>query len=196
MVRAIEPKLKRIRRLGDIPGLTEKVSIRSAFVDPQTGKPKKLSEYGYRLKEKQKLRVYYGVTEKQLIRYMKKAKASKNPTGKALIQFLEMRLDNIIFRAGVTSTVSQARQLVSHGHIEVNQKVVNIPSFQCRIDDKIIFKQLAKTELPVARSFPACNHLDVDFKKLLITVTKKADISSLPFQLNEMRVIEYYSRKI
>nr|AID67492.1 ribosomal protein S4 [Prasinococcus sp. CCMP1194] len=196
MVRTIEPKLKRIRRLGDIPGLTEKVSIRSAFLDPQTGKPKKLSEYGYRLKEKQKLRFYYGVTEKQLIRYMKKAKASKNPTGKALIQFLEMRLDNIIFRAGVTSTVSQARQLVNHGHVKVNNQRVNIPSFQCRIDDSISFRHFEKTDLPIARSFPPCNHLEVDFKKSVIKVTKKADISSLPFQLNEMRVIEYYSRKI
>ena len=127
---------------------------------------------------------------------MKEARRRKGITGLILLQLLEMRLDVICYNLGFASTVSQARQMVNHGHIEVNQKVVNIPSFQCRIDDKIIFKQLAKTELPVARSFPACNHLDVDFKKLLITVTKKADISSLPFQLNEMRVIEYYSRKI
>ena len=96
-----------------------------------------MSQYAIRLQEKQKLRFNYGLTESQLIKYVQIARKSKGATGEILLQLLEMRLDNVIFRLGITPTIASARQLISHGHIIVNGQKVNIPSYQCQIKDII-----------------------------------------------------------
>jgi len=98
---------------------------------------KKPSQYGIRLQEKQKLRFNYGITERQLIRYVRQARSAKNSTGEVLLQLLEMRLDNIVFRLGLAPTIPAARQLINHGHFLVNNKKVDIPSYQCKQNDKI-----------------------------------------------------------
>merc|ERR1711972_442038 len=98
---------------------------------------KKSTEYGQRLKEKQKIRFNYGVTERQLVNYVKKSKRIKGKTGHILLQFLEMRLDNLVYRLGLAPTIFSARQLVNHRHICVNGKRVSIPSYQCRPGDEL-----------------------------------------------------------
>jgi small subunit ribosomal protein S4 len=138
------PKLRITRRLGTLPGLTTKKSnkINRAGKDgnanADTGK--KLTEYGVRLEEKQKLKYNYGLTENQLYRYVKEARRRRGVTGLILLQLLEMRLDTLCFALGFAKTIAQARQLVNHGHITINNKVVSIPSFQCRLNDIISVK--------------------------------------------------------
>jgi small subunit ribosomal protein S4 len=139
------PKLKISRRLGPLPGLTTKKSNKinrpgkDGNINADTGK--KLTEYGVRLEEKQKLKFNYGLTENQLYRYVKEARRRQGVTGLILLQLLEMRLDTLCFSLGFAKSIAQARQLVNHGHITVNKKVVSIPSFQCRLNDVIGVKE-------------------------------------------------------
>ncbi len=126
------PRLRIVRRLGDLPGLTRKAARRS-YPPGQHGQARrKRSEYAIRLEEKQKLRFNYGLSERQLVRYVKKARRMQGSTGTNLLQLMEMRLDNIIFRLGFAPTIPGARQLVNHGHITVNGRVVDIASYNCR----------------------------------------------------------------
>ena len=137
------PKLKISRRLGQLPGLTTKKSRklnRPGKDGTSEDTNKKLTEYGIRLEEKQKLKFNYGLTESQLFRYVKEARRRKGVTGLILLQLLEMRLDTLCFTLGFAKSITQARQLVNHGHITVNKKVINIPSFQCRLNDLISVK--------------------------------------------------------
>ena len=142
MSRYIGPKLKITRRLGSLPGLTKKKSnkLNRPGKDGNDNTSNKLTEYGIRLEEKQKLKFNYGLSESQLFRYVKEARRRKGVTGLILLQLLEMRLDTLCFTLGFATTIAQARQLVNHGHITVNKKVVSIPSFQCRLNDIIGIK--------------------------------------------------------
>ena len=148
------PKLKISRRLGVLPGLTTKKSRKTNRPGKAGGSSadtgKKLTEYGVRLEEKQKLKFNYGLTENQLYRYVKEARRRQGVTGLILLQLLEMRLDTICFTLGFAKSIAQARQLVNHGHITVNKKVVDIPSFQCRLNDVIGIKNktILTSELP------------------------------------------------
>jgi len=141
------PRLRIIRRLGKsvvLPGLTTKRSIKEQPPGkPRSGdnKGQKATEYGIRLIEKQKLKFNYGLTENQLFRYVKEARRRKGVTGLILLQLLEMRLDTLCFTLGFAKSIAQARQLVNHGHITVNKKVIGIPSFQCRLNDIISVKE-------------------------------------------------------
>src|SRR5512146_2719574 len=120
MARYRGPRLRVVRRLGELPGLSRK-SPRKAYPPGQHGQDrKKKSEYAVRLEEKQKLRFNYGLTEKQLLRYVKKARRAGGSTGLVILQLLEMRLDNTVFRLGFGPTIPAARQIVNHGHICVN----------------------------------------------------------------------------
>ena len=190
------PKLKITRRLGQLPGLTTRNSVRK-----KTNLKKKSSQYGIRLEAKQKLRYQYGVTEKKLIRYFQKAKKLQGSTGKKLIQLLEMRLDNILFRGGFAPTVSSARQLITHGHILVNNQKINIPSYNCKIEDKIEILQKSKT-LNLVRNYLSQNtntilpsHLKINGEKLQITISHNLQQNEIPLNLEELLIIEYYSRK-
>ena len=139
------PKLRITRRLGTLPGLTNKQSKKEdrpgQHGKSNDGNNRKITEYGLRLEEKQKLKFNYGITENQLFRYIKEARRRKGITGLILLQLLEMRLDTICFTLGFAPTIASARQLVTHGHITINGEVLNIPSFQCRINDVIGIKQ-------------------------------------------------------
>ena len=123
-------RVRIIRRLDALPGLSRKTLRRSYRPGQHGQRSRKPSEYAIRLEEKQKLRFNYGLGEKQLLKYIQIAKKTKGSTGLVLLQLIEMRLDNILFRLGMAPTIPAARQLVNHGHICVNGKVVSIASFQ------------------------------------------------------------------
>ena len=197
------PKLKISRRLGLLPGLTIKKStkLNSPGKDGTTDIGKKLTEYGVRLEEKQKIKFNYGLTEKQLFRYLKEARRRQGVTGLILLQLLEMRLDTICFSLGFAKSISQARQLVNHGHITVNKKVVNIVSLQCRLGDIIGVKNKSSSKLLVENNiknnqinaFPS--HLKFDDKNLQITILDYCHRNDVLLQLDELLVIEHYSRR-
>ena len=198
------PKLKISRRLGSLPGLTTKKSKKLNRPGKDGNSPdtsKKLTEYGIRLEEKQKLKFNYGLTESQLFRYVKEARRRKGVTGLILLQLLEMRLDSICFTLGFASTVAQARQLVNHGHITVNNKIINIPSFQCRLNDVISVKEKATSKNLITanlKSNPRSevpSNLKFDINSLKATVLDYCNRDDIQLQLDELLVIEYYSRR-
>ena len=199
------PKLRITRRLGTLPGLTNKQSKKKDRPG-QHGKKddrnnKKVTEYGLRLEEKQKLKFNYGITENQLFRYIKEARRRKGVTGLILLQLLEMRLDTICFTLGFAPTIASARQLVRHGHITLNGEVLNIPSFQCRINDIIGIKQklnsknLVEENLKKARFTDAVSHLKFDRSRNEAKVLNYCSRDDILLELNELLVIEYYSRR-
>src|SRR4028119_1479484 len=150
------PRLRVVRRLGDLPGLTRKTP-RRAYPPGQHGQArKKRSEYAIRLEEKQKLRFNYGLTEKQLLRYVRKARRATGSTGQSLLQLLEMRLDNTVFRLGMAGTIPAARQLVNHGHVTVNGRVVDIPSYQCRPGEVIAVRDNERSKRLVQIGRASC----------------------------------------
>jgi small subunit ribosomal protein S4 len=190
-----------VRRLGDLPGLTRKTP-RRAYPPGQHGQArKKRSEYAIRLEEKQKLRFNYGITEKQLLRYVRKARRATGSTGQSLLQLLEMRLDNTVFRLGMAGTIPAARQLVNHGHVTVNGRVVDIPSYQCRAGEIIGVanrepsKRLVQQnlEFPGLANLPS--HLEFDKNNLTGKVNGVVDREWVALQINELLVVEFYSRK-
>ena len=199
------PKLKISRRLGVLPGLTTKKSKKinrpgkDGNANADTGK--KLTEYGVRLEEKQKLKFNYGLTESQLFRYVKEARRRQGVTGLILLQLLEMRLDTLCFTLGFAKSIAQARQLVNHGHITVNKQVVSIPSFQCRLNDVIGVKQknnsklLVESNLKNSQTSEIPSHLKFDASALEATVLDYCDRDDVALQLDELLVIEYYSRR-
>lgn len=195
------PRLRVVRRLGELPGLSRKTA-RKAYPPGQHGQArKKKSEYAVRLEEKQKLRFNYGLTEKQLLRYVKKARRAGGSTGLALLQQLEMRLDNTIFRLGFGPTIPSSRQIVNHGHITVNGRVVSVPSYQCRpgdvisVRDKDASRKLVESNLQFPGLANLPNHLELDKDKLIGKVNGIIEREWIALNINELLVVEYYSRK-
>ena len=202
MARYRGPKLRITRRLGSLLGLTQKNSAKTNRPGQHVQNNKKsTTEYGLRLEEKQKLKFNYGLTESQLFRYIKEARRRNGVTGVILLQLLEMRLDTICFNLGFASTIANARQIVNHGHISVNGRVVNIPSFQCRINDvitvktKTISENLIKNNLKKNILSEIPSHLKLDTTKLEAVVLNYCERTEILLKLNELLVIEYYSRR-
>ena len=204
MSRYLGPKLRICRRLGVLPGLTTKKSNKTNRPGKDGnagGDSKKLTEYGVRLEEKQKLKFNYGLTENQLFRYVKEARRRKGVTGLILLQLLEMRLDTLCFTLGFAKSIAQARQLVNHGHITVNNKTVSIPSFQCRLNDIISVKEkstsknLIESNVKENQVLNIPGHLKFDSSKLEAKVLDYCDRNDVGLQLDELLVIEYYSRR-
>jgi small subunit ribosomal protein S4 len=196
------PRLRITRRLGDLPGLTRK-SARRAYPPGQHGQArKKKSEYCVRLEEKQKLRFNYGLSEKQLRRYVQKARRAAGSTGLILLQLLEMRLDNTVFRLGMAPTIPGARQLVNHGHVTINGKVVDIASYQCRPGEVITVREReaskklveANLQYPGLTNLPS--HLEFDKTKIIGKVNGLCEREWVALQINELLVVEYYSRLV
>lgn len=195
------PRLRVVRRLGDLPGLTRKTPRRS-YPPGQHGQARrKRSEYAIRLEEKQKLRYNYGLSERQLLRYVYRARRVTGSTGQVLLQLLEMRLDNTVFRLGMAPTIPGARQLVNHGHVTVNGRVVNIASYQCRPGDVIGARDREASRQLVERNleFPGLahlpSHLEFDKNKLEGKVNGVIEREWVALQINELLVVEFYSRK-
>nr|NP_045130.1 ribosomal protein S4 [Cyanidium caldarium]Q9TLY7.1 RecName: Full=Small ribosomal subunit protein uS4c-1; AltName: Full=30S ribosomal protein S4, chloroplastic [Cyanidium caldarium]AAF12964.1 unknown [Cyanidium caldarium] len=201
MSRYTGPKIRIIRRLGELPALTTKKVKNNYPPGREWSTNEELSEYAIRLQEKQKIRFNYGINEKQLRRYVKKAKKSRGSTGSYLLNLLEMRLDNIVLRAGLAPTIAASRQLVSHKHIEVNNKIVNIPSFQCSIGDTIHVKKSNKSRQLIdlnsrrdtTKFFP--KYLEVNKDNMGARVVKTMDKQDVNLTINELLVVEFYSRK-
>lgn len=190
---------KRSRRLGFSTLETGKELQKRAYGPGQHGvdRKKKPSEYGKQLIEKQKLRQMYGVNERQFKRLFKIASASDEVTGIAFFRILESRLDNLVYRMGFARTRRAARQLVNHGHVTVNGKKVDIPSYLCNVGDKVAIKE--GHELKVVKDSlndkPATvNYVKVDAEKLVGEFTRLPERNELPKDINEAQIIEYYNR--
>ena len=191
------PVLKRCRQLGIDPvvlGYTNKKSTR------QPARRRKESEYGMQLREKQKAKFIYGVLEKQFRGYFKRAKSMPGITGENLMAILESRLDNIIFRLGFARTRKEARQTVTHGHITVNGKRVDIPSYRVRPGDLVAVAPKAK-DLLVIKSALVSNErvqvpawLEVDIEKLQGSVLSLPTRDQIDLDINEQLIVELYSK--
>ena len=196
------PRLRITRRLGDLPGLTRKTTKRS-YAPGQHGQARrKRSEYAIRLEEKQKLRFNYGISERQLVRYVRKARAQEGSSGTNLLKLLENRLDNVCFRIGFGPTIPGARQLVNHGHVTVNDHVVDVASYQCKPGDMIGIRgrkpsrKLAEANLQFPGLANVPPHLELDSNRMTAKVTGRCEREWVALEVNELLVVEYYSRKV
>ncbi|MBI4100424.1 30S ribosomal protein S4 [Candidatus Microgenomates bacterium] len=198
MSRYTGPKVKRERRVGVSLGLKTKPSKRIETPPGQHGRRgrRKISNYALHLTEKQKLKWTYDVSEKQMQRYYQQAARSKGNTGEKLIQLLEQRLDNMIYRLGFAPTRASARQIVSHGHVQVDEKRVNIPSYQVRPGEVIT---LTKKGLGI----PVVQESLKETKDILPWLKRKGPVGKeeaiptrdqVPLDINEQLIIEFYSR--
>lgn len=202
MSRYTGPRLRIVRRLDtDLPGLTRKSKEKRPYPPGQHGQSRKKrpSAFGMQLSEKQKLCFNYGVSETQMRRLFAEARARKGVTGSHLLELLERRLDNVVFRAGLAPTIPAARQLVNHGHVRVDEHRVDIPSFRVPTgavislrprsrDLDIVQKSLATPALPI----PAW--LEVDATQRVVKMTGAPQPDTVPFELDVQLVVEYYAR--
>ncbi|MGQ3889710.1 30S ribosomal protein S4 [Legionella sp. CNM-1927-20] len=206
MARYLGPKCKQSRREG-IDLLTKsavrdfKSKCKADKLPGQHGGSKpRLSDYGLQLREKQKLRRYYGVLEKQFRNYYKAAARKKGSTGENLMVLLESRLDNIVYRMGFASTRAEARQLVSHKAVLVNDQVVNIPSYLVKPGDVIAIRQRAKEQgrikaaIALSEQRAPCDWLTVDSNSLKGTFASAPSINDLSSDFNVNLVVELYSK--
>lgn len=158
------------------------------------------TEYGTQLREKQKVRRIYGILERQFRNYFKKAARLKGSTGENLLKLLESRLDNVVYKMGFASTRAEARQMVSHRAIQVNGKIVNIPSYLVMPGDVISIKEGAKSQDRIARALTlaqarqGCSWLEVDINDLKGTYKQVPDRTDLPPDINEKLIVELYSK--
>ena len=176
---------------------------RRPYAPGQSGQARRprISEYKKRLLEKQKIRFNYGVGERQLRRLFIEAKNSREPAGLILLRLLEQRLDNVIFRTSLAPTIPAARQLISHGHILVNEKKVNIPSFRVKPGDKISLREKSrKLEVievslaqPSLRLPPYLSFESTSFSGQMVSLPIRDDI---PIQVDEQLVVEYYAQRL
>ncbi len=205
MSRFTGPRLKKMRALGiDLPGLSRK-TIESRPTPPgQHGAKntrRKKSDFGVKLMEKQKLRFNYGLSEKQMRRLVVDARKGKEPTGDTLLQLLERRLDNVVFRAGFAPTIAAARQLVSHRHVKLNGKLVNIPSIRLRAGDEISIKEVS-AKLPIVvetlGNLPLTRPewLSWNEQALVAKVAHLPAPEDVPFPIDVQQVVEYYANRL
>jgi small subunit ribosomal protein S4 len=195
------PRLRVVRRLGELTAFTKKKTKRSRRPGQHGTNRIKLTQFAYRLVEKQKLRFYYGVSEKQLIRYVKMARKMKGSTGELLLQKLEIRLDNVVYRLGWRPTLPSARQLVNHGHILVNKKCVTVPSFLCRPQQLITVQNVVNIREKIKENLSKSNpslpfHLSCSNETITATVSCLSSRNDVGINLKELLVIEYYSNRI
>lgn len=201
MVRQTQARVRVARRLGEVlPGLTRKPIDRKPYPPGQHGPiaRQRKSEYRVRLEEKQKLRAHYGVNETQLRRYFAHAAHAHGDTGVLLLQALERRLDNVVFRAGFAPTIPAARQLVNHGHVEVNGRKVDIASYALKAGDVVRLRdergrRLAKEALE-QRVWPVPSFLDVDDGELTARFLADPPREDVLVSVREHLIIEHYSR--
>ncbi len=202
MSRYTGPKCRLCRREGVSICGKEKCALKRRNYIPGQHGPKgtfaKKSEYSRQLREKQKLKRLFGITERQLSNYFKKATAQKDITGDALLKLLETRLDNVIFRAGLAKTRPQARQMVGHGLFKVNSRSVDIPSFQVKVGDKFeVISRIKKSKLFAEvekQKFAPAKWLKIDYKSLSGEVARPIEKDELEPIVQSNLVVEYYSK--
>lgn len=192
------PVLKRCRQLGIDPVVLGYSSKKESIRQPK--RRRKESEYAMQLREKQKAKFIYGVLEKQFRGYFKRAKSMEGQTGENLMTILETRLDNVVFRLGFARTRKEARQMVTHGHICVNGRRVDIPSFRVRPGELVSVAPKAK-ELLVVKSALVSNErvqvpawLEIDVEKLQGSVLSLPTRDQIDLDINEQLIVELYSK--
>jgi small subunit ribosomal protein S4 len=206
MARYLGPKCKLSRREGTDLFLKSGIrpidsKCKAETIPGQHGQRRgRLSDYGVQLREKQKVRRIYGVLEKQFRGYYKEAARLKGATGENLLQLLECRLDNVVYRMGFGSTRAESRQLVSHKSICVNGEIVNIPSFQVNAGDVVSVRQKSKEQLRIKSALELSgqrSEIDwilVNSSKMEGEFTRKPDRTDLPPEINENLIVELYSK--
>jgi small subunit ribosomal protein S4 len=206
MSRYTGPRVKKMRALGiDLPGLSRKTMWNRAYPPgehgPRNARRRKESDFKKQLAEKQKLRFNYGLTERQFRRLFIEAKQSKASTPDQLLEFLECRLDNAVFRAGFAPTIPAARQLVRHRHILVNGKRVDIPSYRLKVGDEITLRPKSKDLTVVAESLekisltrPEWMRFDDDTRAARVAELPTPD--AVPFPVEMQLIVEYYSKRL
>lgn len=197
MAKMMGPRFKQCRRLGlnvcGHPKAMDRAERGTSRAD------RKLSPYGTQLLEKQRLKAYYGVLEKQFANYVHKAEKSKESTGTVLIQLLECRLDNIVYRLGLASSIRQARQMVVHGHILVNGKKVDRPSFGLNVGDVVSLREKSQSNAMFKENFENSElntlpYIEKNMEKFSGTLIKRPERNEIPIEINEILVVEYYSK--
>lgn len=201
MARYTGPKTKIARKFGDAIYGADKAFEKKNYPPGFHGaskKRRKTSEYGLQLKEKQKAKYTYGVLEKQFSNLFKKASAQKGVTGEVLLQLLEARLDNVVYRLGVASSRAAARQFVSHGHITVNGEVVNIPSYAVKPGDIVGVRERSKSLEAITSSLEArgVNVSWLEFDNALMTgkFINVPERDEIPENIKEQLIVELYSK--
>ena len=191
------PRFKLCRRLGVNVCGHPKAMERTIKAKGARG-PKKMSDYGLQLLEKQKIKAYYGVLERQFVRYYENAAKSSDVTGHALLKALECRLDNIVYRLGLARSIRQARQLVNHGHIQVNGKKVDIPSFGLRAGDTIQVREKSRKNPLIVDNYQSSLGVGVTYvektEELGGKFLRVPSREEIPIDVNEILVIELYSK--
>ncbi|MDZ7843149.1 MAG: 30S ribosomal protein S4 [Gammaproteobacteria bacterium] len=207
MARFIGPTCKLARREGTdlflkspVRSLDTKCRLERKPGQSQSGRRPRVTVYGTQLREKQKLRRMYGIMEKQFRNYFKKAAQKKGSTGENLLEFLETRLDNVVYRMGFAVTRAEARQLVGHKAISVNGETVNIPSFKVSPGDEVAIREKARNQLriqaalDIAEQIGAPEWMDVDLKAKKGVFKNVPDRSDLPAEIDESLVVALYSK--
>ena len=201
MARYTGPKSRIARKFGEPIFGPDKAQARRNYAPGQHGnsRKRKTSEYGTQLREKQKAKYTYGVLEKQFSNLFKKAQSKKGITGEILLQLLEARLDNVVYRLGMAPTRAAARQLVSHKHITVDGKVVNIPSYQVKPGQVVAVREKSKSLEVIAASLEGFNHSkyawlewnEADKAGKFLNIPPREDI---PENIKEQLIVELYSK--
>ncbi|MBY0755276.1 30S ribosomal protein S4 [Clostridium sardiniense] len=191
------PRFKMCRRLGlnviGHPNAMKRAARGTSRAD------KKLSDYGVRLLEKQRLRAYYGVLEKQFSRYVKEAFKSKRQPGEALLLRLESRLDNMVYRMGFASSIRASRQMVNHGHFLVNGEKVNIPSYRLQPGDKVMLREKSRKVELFTNTFKenelnSLPYIEKDVDNFIGTYVREPERNELPIEIDEQLIVEFYSK--
>ncbi|MEN9406570.1 MAG: hypothetical protein RLZ12_854 [Bacillota bacterium] len=200
MSRYTGPRWKLSRRLGISLLGTGRELQKRPYPPGQHGRNqrRKISEFGTQLQEKQKLRLMYGLTERQFRNLFKRAGKMKGVYGENMMILLERRLDNLVFRLGLAASRAQARQLVVHGHVTVNGRKLNIPSYAVEVNDKISLREKSRKLGVVAEAIENSpqypEYLTFDKKELAGCLSRLPERSELPSEINEQLIVEFYSR--
>lgn len=202
MARYTGPRTRRSRRVGQLLDENKaKYYDRRPYPPGEHGRRRiRETDYLIQLREKQKMRQIYGVLEKQFRRYYREAARSKGITGDTLLQFLECRLDNVVYRAGLARTRPQARQLVNHGHFRVNDRKVDIPSYRVRAGDVVTVKDRSRDSIVIRQALDTVGEraapgwLEVTSEERRITVLDIPVRSQIDTEVQEQLVVELYSK--
>lgn len=189
------PRFKESRRLGvNVSGHPKAMNR----VVTTNRRPKKQTDYGLQLIEKQKLKAYYGILERQMRNYFSKAIRMPGMTGPNLISLLEKRLDNMVYRAGFANSIRQARQMVTHGHVNVNGRRINIPSYQLSVGDVVSLKEASRKVELFSDNFSnggfPLSYIDRDESNFSITLSKEPVREEVPIDVADHMIVEFYSR--
>lgn len=198
MARYTGPKVRLSRRVGvpisDTPKHTSKRQLNPPGMHGYRGR--RLRDYGIRLQEKQKLRYHYSVLEKQFRRMVDEAKRRPGNSGEVLMQLLERRLDNVVRRSGVVRTIWAARQMVTHGHVLVNGRKTDRPSFQVKLGDKITFKprihKLCRESMETMAGHEVPGWIEFNPSELMVSILSLPTSDQIPFDVNTNLIIEFY----